>query len=91
MIKDIVLPLTGTPGDANAVSAAVAVAAAEDAHLALLELVNLPVPVPGPWGMVPDASMASLYDELRAQSEARAAQWREKLKVSGVLCEVRVV
>ena len=84
MIKDIVLPLTGTPGDANAVAAALALTAAEDAHLALLELVNLPVPVPGPWGMVPDASMASLYDELRAQSETRAAKWREKLKAAGV-------
>ena len=91
MIKDIVLPLTGTPGDANAVTAALALTAAEDAHLALLELVNLPVPVPGPWGMVPDASMASLYDELRAQSETRAAKWREKLKAAGVLGEVRVV
>ena len=40
MIKDIVLPLTGTPGDANAVTAALALTAAEDAHLALLELVK---------------------------------------------------
>lgn len=91
MIKDIVLPLTGTAGDANAVAAALDLTATEDAHLALLELVNLPVPVPGPWGMVPDASMASLYDELRAQSETRAAKWRDKLKTAGVLGEVRVV
>lgn len=91
MLKDIVLPLTGTPGDSNAVAAALDLAAAENAHLALLELVNLPVPVPGPWGMVPDASMASLYEELRAQSEKRAAAWREKLKSAAVLGEVRVV
>lgn len=91
MIKDIVLPLTGTTGDANAVAAACELATAEGAHLALLELANLPVPVPGPWGMVPDASMASLYDELRAQSEQRAGKWREKLKASGTMGEVRVV
>lgn len=91
MIKDIVLPLTGTTGDANAVAAALDLAASEGTHLAMLELVNLPVPVPGPWGMVPDASMASLYDELRAQSEQRAAQWRAKLTASGAMGEVRVV
>lgn len=90
MFKDIILPITGTPGDVRAFAVAADVAALEGAHLSVLELVNLPVPVPGPWGMVPDAAMATLYDELRAQAETRAVKWRERLASTGLSGEVRI-
>ena len=38
MIRDQVFPITHTAGDRNALAAAVALAAREDAHLAVLEV-----------------------------------------------------
>ncbi|MHB8912467.1 MAG: universal stress protein, partial [Lysobacter sp.] len=90
MIKDLVIPITNTAGDSNAVAAAMALAAREDAHLALLEIVNLPVPAPSPWGLLPDLAMNDIYNTLRAKAESNAAAWRERLSRESISSEVRV-
>lgn len=90
MIKDLVIPITNTAGDGNAVAAAMALAAREGAHLAVLEIVNLPVPAPSPWGLLPDLAMNEVYTTLRAKAERNAVAWRERLSRESLSCEVRV-
>lgn len=90
MFKDLLLPITATAGDANAIDAAVALAGLSDAHLAVLEIVNLPVPMPGPWGLIPDVTMGSTYTRLREQAQANANDLRARLGKDTVSSEVRV-
>lgn len=91
MIRDLMLPMTGTAGDANALLAGVALAELMSAHLAVIETVNLPALLPSPWGFVPDAMMSDVYRELRDSGEASAARLRERLERESISWEVRVV
>lgn len=91
MIKDIVLPITGAAADAYALNMALDLARAYDAHVRVLEMVNLPLPVKGPWGLMPDASMADVYRQLREQGEANVAVLKNRLKDEAVSTEVRLV
>lgn len=90
MIKDLLIPVTNTAGDGNAVAAAMALAARADAHLAVLEIVNLPVPAPSPWGLLPDLAMSDIYTTLRDRAQSNAAAWRERLAKEAISSEVRV-
>jgi nucleotide-binding universal stress UspA family protein len=91
MFKDIVVPITATPGDADAINVAIDLAAHFGAHLAVLELVNLPMPMPGPWGLMPDVTMSDLYSRLRAQGEVNVAKRKASLENVAVQAEVRLV
>lgn len=91
MYKDIVVPITGSAGDSAAIDAAVVLAAQTTAHVAVLELVNLPLPAPSPWGMTPDAAMGVIYSRLREEAQSRAALTRARLEREAVSTEVRVV
>jgi nucleotide-binding universal stress UspA family protein len=91
MFKDIVVPMTGTSGDAAALDAAIALAGSFDAHVAALEMLNLPMPGVAPWGAVPDATIVGLYDTLREQAQANVARLRERLDKETVLSEARLV
>lgn len=91
MIHDLMLPMTGTAGDPNALAGAVALASRLGAHLSVVETVNLPVPMPSPWGIAPDPKLSQLYGELRAKGEANAAALRQQLEREEVSQEVRVV
>lgn len=91
MFRDLVLPLTGTAGDANALAAGVQLASWLGAHLAVIEAVNLPLPSPSPWGLTPDPVLAQVHEELRAKGRASAEQLRLRLAHANVRHEVRVV
>lgn len=92
MFKDLILPLTDSPGDGNALEAGLALARHANAHLAVARTIYLPAPVPGPWGVPPDAtSMQRIYDEIRAAAEAQAASLRERLASELVATEVRLI
>ncbi len=91
MFKDIVVPMTGTSGDVAALDAAIALAGSFDAHVAALEMLNLPMPGVAPWGAVPDATIVGLYDTLREQAQANVARLRERLDKETVLSEARLV
>jgi nucleotide-binding universal stress UspA family protein len=92
MIKDLVVPITDTAGDANAVAVAVALATQDNAHLALLEFVNLPLPPAGPWGGG-EVGLGDLYIKFRDEAEKDANAWRERLskEALSLSSEVRVI
>ncbi len=91
MIRELLLPITETSGDANALSAASLLASRMEAHLCVLVTVNLPLPMPGSWGVVPDVAMANVHDELRQKARDRAASVTQQLAAAGISFEVRIV
>ena len=90
MIKDVIFPVTNTAGDANAFAAAIALATHEDAHLNVLEFVNLPMPPTGPWGSG-ELELGSIYTKCRIEAETDAVAWREHLAKKHLSSEVRVI
>ena len=88
MYKDLVVPITGTPGDMDALNIAIDLAACHDAHLTVLEMVHLPTPMLGPWGMVPDVAMSDVYGRLRAQAESNVAKLEARLEKESISFEV---
>lgn len=91
VIKDLIVPITNTAGDGNALATAVALASRESAHLTVLEIVDLPVPADSPWGLLPDLAMSDIHDTLRARANSQAALYRGRLARESVSFEVRVV
>lgn len=91
MIRDLMLPMTGTAGDQNALQASIALTELMYAHLTVIESVNLPMALPNAWGFSADATMASLYRELGDIGTANAAKLRARLEGESISWEVRVV
>lgn len=91
MYKDLVVPVTDTPGDEAALDVALELARGSGARLTVLEMINLPMPSANPWGLMPDIAMGDVYSRLRAQGEVNAERRRQRLAGSGVDCEVRLV
>ncbi|MBB1471926.1 universal stress protein [Luteimonas sp. MC1782] len=91
MPRSLYVPVTATPGDEAAITAALALARRFDAQLTILEIVNLPMPTANPWGLMPDIAIGDVHDRLRAQGQANAASRRAALAGHGVQVEVRVV
>lgn len=90
MIRDLMFPASGTAGDENALSVAIELASQLDAHLSLVQTVNLPLPIASPWGMQPDVLIADADDALRQAGETRAARLRERMKGETIPWEVRI-
>ena len=92
MYRDLVVPIAGTPGDESAVACAIAIASSSEAHVALLEFLNLPSPMAGPFGGA-DFGYAPLCDRVRDAANARAQAWRERLAREAITLssEVRTV
>lgn len=91
MFKDIVIPITGSSGDSYALNMALDLALAHDARLTVLEMVNLPLPVTEPWGLMPDASMGDFYQQLREQGKANVTALKKRLEKETVSTEVLLV
>lgn len=91
MYKDLIVPVTGTPADADALNAGLDLARAFGAHLTVLEMVNLPVPMGDPWGLMPDLATSEAFSKLRAQGEINVARLRARLDKEDVASEVRMV
>jgi nucleotide-binding universal stress UspA family protein len=90
MIQDLMLPITETAGDANALSAAIALADAQGAHLSVVVPLNLPMAFPGPWGITPDPMLDRIHAELRDAAASKASQLRSQLAKESISWEVRV-
>ncbi|WP_164279864.1 universal stress protein [Stenotrophomonas indicatrix] len=90
MIKDLFLPMTGAPGDDAALAAAVQLASGFNAHLAVLEMVNLPLTLANPWGFPPEPSVLALHEELRKAGQQNASRLRTYLEKEGISWEVRL-
>jgi nucleotide-binding universal stress UspA family protein len=91
MFKDLLLPVTGTPTDADALNLAIALAASEGSHVTVLEIINLPMPLASPWGMTPDLAMGVVYEKLRGEGNAHATTLRQRLAGEPVSNEVMLV
>jgi len=90
MIKDVILPITNTAGDANALAAAIALATHAGAHLNVLEFVNLPLAPSSPWGSG-EFELGAIYKTCRIEAEGDAVAWRECLAKESISSEVRVI
>lgn len=90
MIQDLMLPITETAGDVNAVSAAVALAAVHGAHLSVVQPLELPMLFPSPWGMTPDPMLDRIHAELRVAAAGKASQLRSQLSKESISWEVRI-
>jgi nucleotide-binding universal stress UspA family protein len=90
MFKDLVVPVTVTPGDADAINVAIDLAAHFGARLAILEMVNLPMPTASPWGLQ-DVAIGDVYSRLRAQGEVNVAKRKAQLANANVQVDVRLV
>jgi nucleotide-binding universal stress UspA family protein len=91
MITDLMVPRIQAAGDANALAAALRLAERLQAHVAVLEILHLPLPNPGPWGLASDMAMGQVYTEMRALAETRIAHVKEQLVGEKAPCEVRLV
>ncbi|MBS7455573.1 universal stress protein [Coralloluteibacterium stylophorae] len=91
MIRDIVVPMTSTAADSDALDVALDLATHHQAHLTVLEMLNLPLPTVGPWGFVSEISLGNIYEKLREQGRRNAEALRERLRTSTVSHEVRLV
>ena len=90
MFKDLLVPMTGTPGDDDALNLAIDLATKLDAHLSVLELVNLPMMTTGPWGLMPEG-LVDVYKTLRDHGERNVATRKERLAKEPISSEVRLV
>ncbi len=90
MFRDLMFPASGTAGDENALAAAIELASQLDAHLSLVQTINLPLPLPSPWGMQPDVLIADADRDLREAGETRAARLRDRMKGETIPWEVRI-
>lgn len=91
VLKDLIVPMTSTPGDAAALEAAVGLAKAHDAYVTVLVMTNLPTHPVGPWGFGPDVGMDRVYAKLRAQGQRSVVKLQSQLDKRGISSEVRMV
>ena len=91
MFRDLVVPITGTSGDTDALDVAIDLATSLDAHLMVLEMVHLPVPMNGPWGLLPDVVMADIHATLRRRAANNVAALRLRLDRETIAAEVRAI
>ncbi len=91
MAHDLILAITGTRGDAGALTDAVSLASRMGAHLTVVQTIHLPVTMIEPWGMMGGSIVGELHDELRAKGEHQAAKLRQRLEREGISFEVRTI
>ena len=91
MLRDLLLPLTGTAGEPDALSFAIDLAAAHRAHLTVAVPLDLPLTLVTPWGLTPGCNGGgACIPRLREDAEARAASVRERLDREDLSWDVRV-
>ncbi|RPE81672.1 universal stress protein [Vulcaniibacterium tengchongense] len=91
MIRDLLVPVTRTAGDANALDTALALAGDAGARLTVADAFALPGPAPGPWGLTVETALGQVYADVRADAARRAEGLRERLRRQAVPFEVRLV
>ncbi len=91
MYKDLIVPMTGTPGDMDALGVAINIAASHQAHLTVLEMVSLSESMLGSWGVVADVAIGDTYRKLRSEAEINVAKIKTRLDKESITSEVKVV
>jgi nucleotide-binding universal stress UspA family protein len=91
MFKDILLPITDSDPDRDALRKAIELAGRHQAHLAVLVTVPLHIPPGFEWGAIP-ADLYARMHEAQREHGARTANWvRDELARAAQEGEVRVV
>lgn len=88
MFKDLFMPATGAAGQSETLETALALAAHEDAHLAVMVAVDTPRAVA--WETYPAAYYRQLQDEAEQRAAHQADALRERLRRETLSWEVRV-
>lgn len=91
MFKDLVVPITASAGDLDALNLAIDLATSHQAHLSVLEMVNLPLPAASPWGLMPDMGMSDIYGTLRSHGAINVARLKARLDKETISTEVRLI
>lgn len=90
MLQDLMLPRTGTAGDEAALAAAMAFASSYSAHLSVVQPVEVPLPIPGPFGISPDFNLNAILAQLRDEAADKAEQLRARFARETFSWDVRV-
>ncbi|KQZ60083.1 MULTISPECIES: universal stress protein [unclassified Lysobacter] len=91
MYKDLMIPMTGSDGDDDALTFAMALAKSSGARLTALEMVDLPMPMTHPWGLTPDAATADLHAALRERGRINLTKLELRLAGERISAEARLV
>lgn len=91
MYKDLVIPITGTWGDSNALRIAIDLATAHGAHLTVLEMLSLPASSIGAWAPVPDPTSGEVYARLQVKSQDNVAKLKSRFEKESISHEVEVI
>ena len=91
MLKDLLIPITSTAGDEDALAAGIALADALSARLTVLAMAHLPLPLADPWGLAPNVALNEAYQRLRAQGEVNVARLKARLDSAEVSSDVQLV
>ncbi|ALN84785.1 universal stress family protein [Lysobacter capsici] len=91
MYKNLMIPMTGTEGDVGALDVAMALARLHAAHLSVLEMVDLPMPLAHPWGLIPDSISAGIHDSLRERGRENLEKLKQQLAGESISSEARLV
>jgi nucleotide-binding universal stress UspA family protein len=89
MFKDLFVPATGAPGEEDAITSALALAAHDQGHVAVMVAVETPRALV--WETYPANYYRQLHDEARSQAERQADALRQRLAREEVPSDVRVV
>lgn len=91
MYKDLMIPMTGSDGDADALTVAIALAKSHGARLTALEMIDLPMPIVHPWGLTPDTATAAIHATLRERGEINLARLKARLAAEPIPADARLV
>ncbi|WP_379654704.1 universal stress protein [Pseudoxanthomonas sp. UC19_8] len=72
MLKNILVPLTDTAGDNDALSVAIKLAQSYEAQVRAAEICDLPLPTEGPWDLIPTQALTAAETAVRSLARNRA-------------------
>jgi len=90
MFRDLLVATTGQGDDEAALATACRLADTDGGHVAVLVQVPVPIPDGGVMGMFPADAFLALHATLHRQAVAECERWREQLRRTGVMGEVRL-
>ncbi|HTD28498.1 MAG TPA: universal stress protein [Xanthomonadaceae bacterium] len=91
MFKDILVPMLGRRGDMDALNAGVFLAASEDAHLTVLQMVYMPTAFATNWARKRDVASGEIGRVLRSEGESNAARLRSRLETESIRAQVKLI
>jgi nucleotide-binding universal stress UspA family protein len=91
MLKDIVVPLTGSASDNVAVSVAMDLAQPHAAFVRIVLIADLPPPNLGAWDMIPPASLVAAQDMIREQAAQHVDKIRSRVAAHAANVTVEVL